>query len=465
MFCPNCACELPAVAKFCVKCGVGIVTTAALPPLPPRALASSCIYCGKQLDPADKFCGQCGQEVTQTQTRIAKTASSIATQNFEKYAELYRQMLDDEIIRLSNQLEQLTPVAQKALIIEISKRDLKGSSETQGKTPLATASIQPRQREASADWDYGKMPDDELQQLFAAHQKLRQPVSDSLRLELDARRSRRIHDIATIPSKKDEDQEAFRLTTPVSTTAGSARVVSPAEETSAPYGAFVAQLLFFCLCASVGVYAVFDSLARNTTAFGIEAACVVLCVVAGWMTWKTRKSILRKESRNDSQSKRRLKSVVVTSLIFFVLYLGLAGLLGFGIGENRADATQLDLDLKTEKEIARRITEARSSVDESIPSYVEMYKNIEPEMVEYMSSLRKLREDWQKYEERFPAQREAARKNIAFAEKELQRSDLLTKQIAVAKEIEFLDADQQRAIWSRDMSPLLEQEDALDKTN
>ncbi len=35
MFCPNCACELPAVAKYCVRCGARIETVLLSPSVPP----------------------------------------------------------------------------------------------------------------------------------------------------------------------------------------------------------------------------------------------------------------------------------------------------------------------------------------------------------------------------------------------------------------------------------------------
>jgi hypothetical protein len=49
-------------------------------------------------------------------------------------------------------------------------------------------------------------------------------------------------------------------------------------------------------------------------------------------------------------------------------------------------------------------------------------------------------------------------------EREIRRSELLKKQIATAKKISELDEYQQAAAWQGDMIPILEEEDALDKS-
>ena len=46
MKCPNCACDNPDRAKFCVECG--------------DAFAARCTACGSELPPAAKFCLECG---------------------------------------------------------------------------------------------------------------------------------------------------------------------------------------------------------------------------------------------------------------------------------------------------------------------------------------------------------------------------------------------------------------------
>jgi len=64
MFCANCACELPAIAKFCVRCGsmIGrstiLLLTTAVPP--PAGQSGLCLKCGGR-NPTDYcFCTTCG---------------------------------------------------------------------------------------------------------------------------------------------------------------------------------------------------------------------------------------------------------------------------------------------------------------------------------------------------------------------------------------------------------------------
>jgi len=71
MFCANCACELPAIARFCVRCGSRVGTTEAsvLPPVAPQAheainiRIAHCPKCGAQ-NPGDfLFCTSCGSSL------------------------------------------------------------------------------------------------------------------------------------------------------------------------------------------------------------------------------------------------------------------------------------------------------------------------------------------------------------------------------------------------------------------
>ncbi len=391
-------------------------------------------------------------------------ASDIATRNLEKQAERYSQMSSDDLVRLSADLSQLTGIAQKALIMEIAKRGLKDFPPILDHTSLGSPAVKDYQPGESSDWNYEKMSDDELQQLCAAYQKLRQPISDSLRLELDTRNARQTQNIPTLSSKPSESQPTVQISPTIATTAESVRAISPTKETSAPYGKFAAKFLVFCLCASVGAYSVFDALARNTTAFAIEKVSFVLCLVLGWIVWKTWKSILNNESGNDPKSKHRIRSVFVTSLIFFALYIGLAGLLGSVIGQNRAEATQLDLDIKNQKELAHRIGEARNSVNDSIPSYIAMYADIGSNVDDYSATLLRLRNELPVYISKFPNQAETMKTYANTVEREIRRSELLKKQVATAKKIAQLDEYQQAAAWRGDMLPILEEEDALDKS-
>ena len=391
-------------------------------------------------------------------------ASDVAKRTFDKQAERYSQMSSDDLVLLSADLSQLTGIAQKALMMEIAKRGLKESQPILNRTNLSPPQGEKAEMAESPIWDYEKMSDEELEQLCAAYQKLHQPISDPLRGELDARESKRIQTAAVTSSPLTQLGPTTQFTSATPATTEATQVVSSARGPSAPYARFTVQSLTFCLCASVGVFALFDALARNTTAFVVEGISIALSLVLGWVVWKTWKNILKSEPQNEVNSKHRVRNALVTSLVFFLLYLGLAALLGSVIGQNRAEAAQLNSDIERQKELAARITNARSAVDDTIHSYLVMYAGIESDLNKYSSTLLRLRDELPLYNSKFPNQAEAMGKYSITIDKEIRRSELLKKQIAAAKQITLLDEYQQGRAWRSEMLPILEEEDALDKS-
>src|SRR5580692_6095582 len=61
MRCPNCHCENPDVARFCIECG--------------NALERRCFECGFDNPPRAKFCGRCGASLTESASRLAATSA------------------------------------------------------------------------------------------------------------------------------------------------------------------------------------------------------------------------------------------------------------------------------------------------------------------------------------------------------------------------------------------------------
>jgi Double zinc ribbon len=365
MFCQNCACELPAVARFCVKCGSRVHWPTSIA----RTSQPACVNCGRLLDRSDHFCNHCGRETTAPQAEIAKTSSDAGSKSFEKVADA-----DYQLNRAG---------------------------------ALLTASS-------------------------AAPQVHTWPT-----------------EVAATSAMIDEASTGIGSQT---------TLVGP------PYARYVIHLLLFYFSFSVGIFALFDALARNSTALTVELLSILVASVFGWIAWTTWKSILKREPKNDLKSRRRVRNTLVNSIIFAFLYLGLAGVLGSVIGQNRAEAVQLNVDTARQKEIADSIGKARTSVSSSIPAYLAMYRAIEPEVSDYTSTLAKPRKDLDIYDVKFPAQRDSTREFIFSVKKEIRRSELLTKQITVAKQIELLDPDQQSLAWRRDMLPLLEAENTLDKS-
>jgi len=423
----------------------------------------SCLNCAKPLDQSDKFCSHCGREVLSS-SKVAEVASDIATRTIEKQTERYSQMSSDDLVRLSAELNQLTPIAQKALVMEIAKRGLKDSQPSLERVNLASPVVQNLQSQDSFDWNYEKMSDDELEQLHSAHQKLHQPINEALRRELDARASlhAQLNPIVINPaiSLPSSSQSSATIPRP---TQGPTKVVERAT-TSPPYARFAVLSLIFCFSASVGVFAFFDALARNTTAVATEAVSIALSVVFGWLTWLTWKKILSAKARDELKSKRTIRNVLVTSVIFLVLYLGLAALLGNVIGQNRQEAIQLNSDIENQKVIAERITKARTTVSNSIPAYVAMYAGIEPDVNSYSSTLLRLRQELPLYNSKFPKQAETMQKFSNTIEREIRRCDLLRRQIFVANRIAQLGESEQGTAWRSEMLPIIREEDALDES-
>jgi hypothetical protein len=387
--------------------------------------------CARPLDPSDKFCSACGHKVTPHQASIERTTSDVQT----------------------------------ALAGEIAKGRLNESTPIPEPPSPGAAQTKRSQTEGSLGWDYEKMSDEELQQLCTAYQRVQQQVPDSLLGELAVRESRRSQTHSIPSSNPTHTSPSTQLTTIPQAAIETNQPLTPVNRISAPYAKFVVQLLLACLCASVGVFAFFDASARNTSSFGVETLSVLLAVVFGWLGRTTYKVILRSESTGEAGRKRPSRKALVTSLVFIFLYLGLAALLGSVIGQNRADAIQLNVDIAQQKEIADRITKARTAVSDSISSYLDMYARIESDVQEYSSTLLRLKKEVYVYDGKFPDQADSMRKYASTIEKEIRRSDLLKKQIASAKQIASLSEYQQSIAWRSQMVPILEEEDALDKSN
>ncbi len=140
-----------------------------------------------------------------------------------------------------------------------------------------------------------------------------------------------------------------------------------------------------------------------------------------------------------------------------------AAAVGAAIGQSRAEAIQLAADLHHMTAVGNRISKARSAVEATIASYVQMYTAIAPDVQELETTLRRRKTEFGVYDGNFPAQHEQTSKSIAGMETGLRRTTLLKLQIDVSKQIDALDPAQQFAAWKAQMQPLLTSEEALDK--
>ena len=79
MYCPNCASDLPSVAKFCVKCGFRVDMYAGQATSPPQRLF--CKDCGYPNESSGRFCSRCGRALLDNVTGTFPQVESSAAEN------------------------------------------------------------------------------------------------------------------------------------------------------------------------------------------------------------------------------------------------------------------------------------------------------------------------------------------------------------------------------------------------
>ncbi len=220
----------------------------------------------------------------------------------------------------------------------------------------------------------------------------------------------------------------------------------------------------FALLFSVVIFNVADALVRNrwetTISTVIAAVGAVLLARSARGAWRR---VVGVEPETDTILRSRHRRVLRNSAIITILFLTTAAIVGAAIGQNRTDAIQLAADLEQMKTVGDRISKARSVVEATIPSYVQMYKSIELDVNLLDSTFRRLKAELEVYDGKFPAQHERTSKSIAAMETGLRRMALLKQEIEVANQIEALDPNRQFAMWETVDAPLLSSEEALDK--
>jgi len=174
--------------------------------------------------------------------------------------------------------------------------------------------------------------------------------------------------------------------------------------------------------------------------------------------------LIAAEPETDLKLKFRHRNVIVTSVVFALVFFAISAIVGVVIGRNGAEMTQLATDWNRMETLGRRISEARNAAKATVPSQIMMYEKIEHDVEEWESALGRLRGDFAIYDTKFPYQHQHTVKNIADLDVGLRRAALLKEQIAVGKAIKLLNVHQQWIAWQTRMQPLLDQENALDGT-
>ena len=233
---------------------------------------------------------------------------------------------------------------------------------------------------------------------------------------------------------------------------------------SAPYAPFVSFTLGSVLLLSVLVFNVAQAIVRNRLEYSIVNVMAALggarLARSALVAWRR---VVAAEPEMDATLKRRHQRVLRNGVIISLLFFTSAAMIGGAIGKSRDEAVQLAADLERVKTVGSLITKARTGVEATIASYVEMYKGIAPDVKDLESTLSRLKTELGIYDSKFPAQHEQTSKSIAGMETGLRRMTLLKQQIEVAKQIEALDSSEQVPAWRTQMLPLLAEEDALTK--
>ena len=338
MFCSKCAYELPAVAKFCVRCGARTQPSLASEQL----LGSFCVNCGKPYDPSHKFCNYCGHLIPRPEIQSEPTA------------------LPENVGPLSATTE---PKSQSEPIPLIS-------------TPTA---------------------------------------------------------------------------------------VGHTQTASAPYALFTVLYLAAALSFSCAIFTVAHALGHNS----LGDAATVFLIISFLTACLLALPVIRTWRRivATAELKQRPRRVVIKAAVLALVVFSIFASAGYTIGQNGAEAAQVISDLAELQTIGNRVSKSRSpNGTPTIAWYIQMYKSIEPDVDRLEIVLHRLVREYPVYRAKFSQNDTPVADTVSGFNVGIRRMDLLEKQIAVAKRIDGLDATTQVTIWSSEMIPLANQEDALDKS-
>jgi hypothetical protein len=240
--------------------------------------------------------------------------------------------------------------------------------------------------------------------------------------------------------------------------AGAALPTILATETP-PYAAFVFRSLGFALCVSVVAFEIGNNLAhgqwRSATSSVVASVVAIIFLLSALNRWARIKKF------GDSAVYR--KKLLTRSIVFAVLFVITAAIVGSAIGKTGKETAEMVADLGEMSRIGDRISQARNAAARTVPAQIAMYNSIELDVGKFDTVLHRLQGELAVYEAKFPENHDEIGRSIHSIEVSLRRASILRQQISVAKEIAPLDPTAQWAAWQGKMQPLLSAEDALDK--
>jgi hypothetical protein len=178
--------------------------------------------------------------------------------------------------------------------------------------------------------------------------------------------------------------------------------------------------------------------------------------VSFWFALKKSKEIkLSPESKG-------LRSLTLASICICLMFCSVAVGMGVQLGSRRAAFVALMNDWKHLHQVGQRISYKRNRVSANIPAYLDMYKAISADVQDMQATTQKLLEEEQRYQTEYPEYSDTATKEMADLRIAQQRAALLSQQIKIAEKMSIQNEQERLATWRNEMTPVLEQEDALD---
>ena len=260
---------------------------------------------------------------------------------------------------------------------------------------------------------------------------------------------------------------------------GSATAVSPAPSSSnldnpsssysteahpiqpAPYASLMGLWLVAIVCFSMALFCFvlageMHFAGRNLLVAGQLAGAAF---VAFWFSLKKRKQI-----KLGPQS-AGLRSLARASACIGVMFCSVAVGMGVQLGSKRAAFLALMDDWAHLQQVGQHISDKRNGVRAEIPAYLDMYKAITADVQDLQATAKKLLEEEERYQTKYPEYTAAATKEMADLRTTQQRAALLSQQIQIAEKMSIQGEQERLVTWRNEMAPVLEQEDALDHRN
>lgn len=222
-----------------------------------------------------------------------------------------------------------------------------------------------------------------------------------------------------------------------------------------PYAVFVGLVLGLSLCLALLAFNTADDVAHGYLHI-FPVAIIAAVLAAGFMI--PMPSIWNKiESRDQNASVQR--RVLVLSIVFLLLFVGLSAVAGEAIGAMGKEAGQLLADSAERLSLGKGIVQVRGSMRGSIPSQIAAYKEIGPAVERFDVVLHRLEIELPIYDKKFPARHSSTSATLRWVKTDLRRNDLLKQEIQVAADLEFSSAATQEQLWKERMQPLRDAEE------